>query len=81
MENRTLVSHESQRKPDPGFYLLACERNGIKPSEAIFLDDIILQVLHLVDIELTSLHKVIRNLKSAKELGMKTIRKATFSKT
>ncbi|KAJ3503417.1 hypothetical protein NLJ89_g8442 [Agrocybe chaxingu] len=28
------------RKPEPGFYLLACERNGIKPSEAIFLDDI-----------------------------------------
>lgn len=28
------------RKPERGFYLLACERNGIKPSEAIFLDDI-----------------------------------------
>jgi FMN phosphatase YigB (HAD superfamily) len=28
------------RKPEHGFYLLACERNGIKPSEAIFLDDI-----------------------------------------
>ncbi|KAF8831697.1 hypothetical protein HHX47_DHR1001197 [Lentinula edodes] len=28
------------RKPEPRFYLLACERNGIKPSEAVFLDDI-----------------------------------------
>ncbi|GJJ12262.1 hypothetical protein Clacol_006503 [Clathrus columnatus] len=28
------------RKPDPAFYLLACERNNIKPSEAVFLDDI-----------------------------------------
>ncbi|KAJ2800208.1 hypothetical protein H4R21_003268 [Coemansia helicoidea] len=28
------------RKPDPRFYLLACERLGIRPSEAVFLDDI-----------------------------------------
>ncbi|KAF8630354.1 hypothetical protein AX15_002921 [Amanita polypyramis BW_CC] len=28
------------RKPEPRFYLLACSRNGIKPEEAVFLDDI-----------------------------------------
>ncbi|KAI0807135.1 HAD-like protein [Fomes fomentarius] len=28
------------RKPEPGIYLLACERNGLKPSEAVFLDDL-----------------------------------------
>jgi len=28
------------RKPEPEFYLLACERNGIQPWQAIFLDDI-----------------------------------------
>ncbi|KAI0637082.1 HAD-like protein [Trametes polyzona] len=28
------------RKPEPGIYLLACARNGIKPSEAVFLDDL-----------------------------------------
>ncbi|KAF5391788.1 hypothetical protein D9757_001784 [Collybiopsis confluens] len=28
------------RKPEHRFYLLACERNGIKPNEAVFLDDI-----------------------------------------
>ncbi|KAI0721656.1 HAD-like protein [Cerioporus squamosus] len=28
------------RKPEPGIYRLACERNGIKPSEAVFLDDL-----------------------------------------
>jgi hypothetical protein len=28
------------RKPEVGFYLAACERNGIKPGEAVFLDDI-----------------------------------------
>lgn len=28
------------RKPDPKFYLLACERNDVSPRETIFLDDI-----------------------------------------
>ncbi|KAF8919650.1 HAD-like domain-containing protein [Mucidula mucida] len=31
------------RKPEPEFYLLACKRNNIRPSEAIFLDDIRMQ--------------------------------------
>jgi putative hydrolase of the HAD superfamily len=28
------------RKPDPGFYELACERLDIRPEEAVFLDDL-----------------------------------------
>ena len=28
------------RKPDPNFYLLACEKASIRPDEAIFLDDL-----------------------------------------
>lgn len=28
------------RKPDPVFYELACERLGIEPSQAVFLDDL-----------------------------------------
>jgi putative hydrolase of the HAD superfamily len=28
------------RKPDPRFYELACERLGIEPREAVFLDDL-----------------------------------------
>ena len=28
------------RKPDPRFYELACERLGIEPTEAVFLDDL-----------------------------------------
>lgn len=31
---------EGVRKPDPGFYLLACERLDVAPSECVFLDDL-----------------------------------------
>ena len=33
-------SKENVRKPDPEFYLLACKRAKIEPNEAIFLDDL-----------------------------------------
>ena len=33
-------SKENVRKPDPEFYLLACRRANIEPTEAIFLDDL-----------------------------------------
>ncbi|KAJ8475244.1 hypothetical protein ONZ45_g3202 [Pleurotus djamor] len=48
-------SVHGMRKPDPEFFLLACKRNGIKPEEVVFLDDIGM------------------NLKSARQLGMRTI--------
>ena len=28
------------RKPDPRFYLLACDQLGVQPTEAVFLDDL-----------------------------------------
>jgi putative hydrolase of the HAD superfamily len=49
-------SKEGVRKPDPRFYLRACERFGIEPKEAVFLDDLGI------------------NLKSARELGMTTVK-------
>jgi len=49
---------EGLRKPDPRIYRIACERLGVTPEEAVFLDDIGL------------------NLKSAKALGMTTIKVA-----
>jgi putative hydrolase of the HAD superfamily len=49
-------SKEGVRKPDPRFYRLACERLGIEPQRAVFLDDLGV------------------NLKSARELGMTTIK-------
>ena len=33
-------SKENVRKPDPNFYLLACKRANIDPEEAVFLDDL-----------------------------------------
>jgi putative hydrolase of the HAD superfamily len=47
---------EGMRKPDPRIFNAACERLGIVPSEAVFLDDIG------------------SNLKTARSLGMTTIK-------
>jgi len=33
-------STTGMRKPEREFYLFACKRNGIRPHEAVFLDDI-----------------------------------------
>lgn len=33
-------SEAGVRKPDPSFYELACERLGVEPAEAVFLDDL-----------------------------------------
>ena len=33
-------SHEGMRKPDPAIYLLTCERLGVTPDRAAFVDDI-----------------------------------------
>lgn len=48
------------RKPDPQIYHYACQVIGVQPNEAIFLDDIGM------------------NLRSANQLGMKTVRKYTL---
>jgi epoxide hydrolase-like predicted phosphatase len=49
---------EGLRKPDPRIFALTCERLGVTPPEAVFLDDIGM------------------NLKSARALGMATIKVA-----
>ena len=33
-------SKENIRKPDPEFYLRACERGNVSPTEVVFLDDL-----------------------------------------
>jgi putative hydrolase of the HAD superfamily len=47
---------EAVRKPDPRFYLIACERLDVDPARCVFLDDLGV------------------NLKSARDLGMSTIK-------
>jgi putative hydrolase of the HAD superfamily len=47
---------EGMRKPDPRIFTITCERLGIAPGEAVFLDDIG------------------SNLKTARSLGMTTIK-------
>ncbi|KAK7049269.1 hypothetical protein VNI00_005870 [Paramarasmius palmivorus] len=44
------------RKPEPKFYLIACERNGIKPHEAIFLDDIGLNLKAAKELGMDTIH-------------------------
>ncbi|PPQ99122.1 hypothetical protein CVT26_014372 [Gymnopilus dilepis] len=60
------------RKPDPEFYLLACRRNGFKPSEAIFLDDIGLNLKTAKALGMeTILVKIGETLAAVKELEKK----------
>ena len=33
-------SKENVRKPDPEFYLRACKKGNVDPSEVVFLDDL-----------------------------------------
>jgi putative hydrolase of the HAD superfamily len=40
MADVVVYSHEiGVRKPDPAAYLLVCDRLGVAPAEAVFLDD------------------------------------------
>ncbi|PPQ78547.1 hypothetical protein CVT25_011819 [Psilocybe cyanescens] len=60
------------RKPEPEFYLLACRRNGVKPSEAVFLDDIGLNLKAARELGIDTIQVVIgRTLDAVKELELK----------
>ena len=37
---RGVSGKENVRKPDPEFYLRACERGEVNPAEVVFLDDL-----------------------------------------
>ena len=60
-------SKENVRKPDPRFYLLACERANIEPSEAIFLDDLGINLKPAKELGMTTI-KVIDPVIALKEL-------------
>jgi len=57
------------RKPEPRFYLLACERNDITPSEAVFLDDIRLNLKTARELGMSTIHVEIgKTLDAVREL-------------
>jgi putative hydrolase of the HAD superfamily len=60
-------SKENVRKPNPKFYLLACKRANIEPEEAIFLDDLGINLKPAKELGMTTI-KVIEPDTALKEL-------------
>ncbi|KAJ3565841.1 hypothetical protein NP233_g7385 [Leucocoprinus birnbaumii] len=59
------------RKPEPEFYLAACSRNNLKPHEAIFLDDIGINLKAAKQLGMTTIHVPIGGtLEAVKQLGL-----------
>jgi putative hydrolase of the HAD superfamily len=57
------------RKPDPRFYLLACEALGVEPEHAVFLDDLGVNLkpardLGMVTIKVTSTARALAELEA-----------------
>lgn len=49
-------SEVGMRKPEHRFYLLACERNNIRPQEAVFLDDLGLNLKAAQELGMETIH-------------------------
>lgn len=68
-----LYSHEEGlEKPDPAFYELACERLGVSPAEAVFVDDLVENVegaraVGMTGVLFTSTEQTIRGLRQLLE--------------
>lgn len=63
------------RKPDPRFYLLACERLGVAPEEAVFLDDLGVNLkparaLGMTTIKVSSVDQALADLEAATGLAL-----------
>ncbi len=61
-------SKEGIRKPNPAFYLLACERLRIRPSDAVFLDDLGINLKPAKELGMTTI-KVTSERQAIAELG------------
>ena len=61
-------SKENVRKPDPEFYLKACERGKVNPSEVVFLDDLGINLKPAKKLGMTTI-KVINASDALKELN------------
>ena len=69
-------SKEGIRKPNPAFYLRACERLRIKPNQAVFLDDLGINLkpakeLGMTTIKVTSENQAIADLSNVLRIDFK----------
>lgn len=69
-------SKEGIRKPNPAFYLRACERLRIRPQDAVFLDDLGINLkpakdLGMTTIKVTSEDQAIRDLANAVKIDFR----------
>jgi putative hydrolase of the HAD superfamily len=69
-------SKEGIRKPNPAFYLRACERLRIKPTQAVFLDDLGINLkpakeLGMTTIKVTSENQAIAELSNVLRIDFK----------
>ena len=55
------------RKPEPNFYLLACKKANVLPNEAIFLDDLGINLKPARELGMNTI-KVIKSMDALKEL-------------
>jgi len=61
-------SKEGMRKPDPRIYRLACERLGVSPTRAVFLDDLGINLKPARDLGMTTI-KVVNVSQALAELS------------
>ncbi|HTO58878.1 MAG TPA: HAD-IA family hydrolase [Pseudomonadales bacterium] len=69
-------SKEGIRKPNPQFYLRACERLGVEPQHAVFLDDLGINLkpakdLGMTTIKVTSENQAIADLAKVVDIDFK----------
>lgn len=61
-------SREGMRKPQPEFYLLACERLGVDPVRVVYLDDLGLNLKPARELGMTTI-KVVSEAQAIRDLG------------
>ena len=61
-------SREGMRKPQPEFYLLACERLGVDPARVVYLDDLGINLKPARELGMTTI-KVVSEAQAIRDLG------------
>jgi len=61
-------SREGMRKPQPEFYLLACQRLGVDPAQVVYLDDLGINLKPARELGMTTI-KVVSEAQAIRDLG------------